>query len=120
MVSRRRFLMSGVAARLSAQTAATRFTVFPADSRRYPDPATELDVYRLTDPAYSSTLPAHYNRAIAKNSSFLLFTCDRTGAPHPFRIDLKTAQTKQLLETADLDGRSLTLTPDNRSFCYFA
>src|SRR6185312_1212969 len=65
-------------------------------------------------------LPASYNRAIAKNSSFMLFCCDRTGSPQAFRIDLKTAQTRQLTDVVNLDGSSLTLTPDNRSFCYFA
>jgi oligogalacturonide lyase len=35
-------------------------------------------------------------------------------------MDLKTAQMKQLTDAEALDGSSLTLTPDNRSFCYFA
>jgi oligogalacturonide lyase len=93
---------------------------FPAGSRHYSDPTTELDVIRLTDPSYSSTLPAYYNRTISRNSGFLLFCCDRGGSPQAFRIDLKTAQTRQLTDTPDLDASSLTLTPDNRSFCYFA
>ena len=93
---------------------------FPASSHHYSDPATELDVIRLTDPAYSSTLPAYYNRTIARNSGFLLYCCDRSGSPQAFRIDLKTAQTRQLTDVRDLDGSSLTLTPDNRSFCFFA
>ena len=65
---------------------------------RYADPATELDVYRLTDPGYTSLLPAYYNRAIAKNSGSLLFTCDRNGSPQVFRMDLKTAATRQLTD----------------------
>jgi oligogalacturonide lyase len=88
--------------------------------RRYPDPLTELDVYLLTDPAYSSILPAHYNRAITKNSSTLLFGSDRGGSMQAWRMDLKTAQSRQLTEVEELDPSSLTLTPDNRSFCYFA
>ncbi len=93
---------------------------FPAGSVRYSDPTTELDVIRLTDPAYTSILPAYYNRAIARNTGFLLFSCDRGGSPQAFRIDLKTAQQRQLTDTPDLDSASLTMTPDNRSFCYFA
>lgn len=93
---------------------------FPGAVRRYADPMTELDVYLLTDPAYTSLLPAHYNRAIARNSGSLLFSSDRTGAMQVFRMDLKTGQTKQLTEAEDLDPGSVTFTPDNRSICYFA
>jgi oligogalacturonide lyase len=111
-------LLSGLAARLAAEGA--RGTTFPAASRRYADPTTELEVFLLTDPAYSSTLPAHYNRALAHNSGSLFFTSDRTGSGQAFRMDLKTAQTRQLTEAVDLDGESLTLTPDNRAIGFFA
>jgi len=93
---------------------------FPSEARRYPDPTTELDVYRLTDPEHAATLPAYYNCAIAHNSGTLLFTSDRTGAPQAFRMDLKTGETHQLTDAADFDGTTLTFTPDNRSFVYFA
>jgi oligogalacturonide lyase len=93
---------------------------FPSGSHHYPDPTTDLDVIRLTDPGYSSLLPPSHNRVIARNSGFLLFSCDRGGSPQAFRIDLKTAQMRQLTDAADLDSSSLSLTPDNRSFCYFA
>jgi oligogalacturonide lyase len=88
--------------------------------KRYSDPATDFDVYRFTDPAYSSTLAAAYNRAIAHNNTFMLFCCDRSGSPQAFRLDLKSGETKELTAVEDLDGSSLTLTPDSRSFCFFA
>jgi oligogalacturonide lyase len=116
--SRRSFLIAGLGARLLAQ--AGRGAAFPGAVRRYPDPMTEFDVYLLTDPAYTSLLTAHYNRSITKNSATLLFTSDRPGSPQAFRMDLKNAQTRQLTDATDLDASSLTLTPDNRSFCYFA
>jgi oligogalacturonide lyase len=117
--SRRSFLASALAAaRLAAQ--APRGQTFPSETHRYQDPTTELDVYRLTDPEHSSTLPAYYNRAIARASGALLFASDRTGAPQAFRMDLKTGETSQLTEAVDLDGSSLTLTPDHRSFAFFA
>ena len=47
----------------------------------YADAATESQVYRLTDPSYSSTLPAAYNRVISRNSGLLLYCCDRKGRP---------------------------------------
>jgi oligogalacturonide lyase len=117
--SRRSLLIAGLAGtRLAAQ--GLKGTTFPSDWRRYSDPTTELDVYRLTDPAYSSTMPAYYNRAIARSSGWMLFCCDRGGSPQAFHMDLKGGQTRQLTEAQELDGASIALLPDNRSFCYFA
>jgi oligogalacturonide lyase len=115
----RRSLLAGLGA-APLFSAGTKGTAFPPDTRRYPDPLTELEVYRLTDPGYSSTLSAPYNRVITRNSSAMLFCCDRDGSPQAFRIDLKKGEEKQLTQVDALDGRSLTLTPDNRSFCFFA
>jgi oligogalacturonide lyase len=117
--SRRSFLIAGLAGtRLAAQ--GPKGTTFPPDWRRYADPTTEMEVYRLTDPAYSSTMPAYYNRAIARSSGWMLFGCDRGGSLQAFQMDLKSGETRQLTEAEDLDGGSLALLPDNRSFCYFA
>jgi len=121
--SRRGFLFSGVAAGLLAQEKPAQEKTgagFPSAIKRYSDPTTELDVYRLTDPSYSSTLPAAYNRAIAHNNAWMLFCCARNGLPQAFRLDLKSGETRELTTVEDLDGSSLTLTPDNRSFCFFA
>ena len=116
--SRRGFLFSGFAAGLFAQERPS--ANFPSAVKRYPDPTTDFDVYRLTDPSYSSTLPAAYNRAIAHNNASMLFCCERNGSPQAFRLDLKSGETRDLTTVEDLDGSSLTLTPDNRSFCFFA
>jgi oligogalacturonide lyase len=117
-LTRRRLLVSSVAALPLA--ASTKGTGFPTETQRYADPLTELDVYRLTDPAHTSRLPAHYNRAISRNSAWLLYACDRDGSLQAYRLDLKNGQEKLLTQAQDLDAASLTLTPDNRSFCYFA
>jgi len=118
-LSRRSFLMAGVAGtRLAAQ--GPKGATFPSDWRRYSDPTTEMEVYRLTDPVYSSTMPAYYNRAIARSSGWMLFGCDRGGSFQAFRMDLKSGETRQLTEAEGLDGASIALLPDNRSFCYFA
>jgi oligogalacturonide lyase len=118
-LSRRSLLIAGLAGTpLAAQ--ALKGTTFPSDWRRYSDPTTELEVYRLTDPAYSSTMPAYYNRAIARSSGWMLFCCDRGGSPQAFHMDLKSGETRQLTEAEELDGASIALLPDNRSFCYFA
>jgi oligogalacturonide lyase len=116
--TRRSLLVSGIAiTRLLAQQ---RGETFPSDSERYADPLTELDVYRLTKPVYSTTMTAWYNRGITRNSTWMLCCCDRGGSPQAFRLDLKNGEMKQLTQTDGLDGSTLTLTPDNRSFCYFA
>ena len=116
--TRRSLLAAGLALPLTGES--RKGAELPAESRRYADPSTEYDVFRLTDPEHTSTLPAYYNRAITRNSGTLLFCSDRTGTPQAFRMDLKTAQMRQLTDAEGLDSSSLTLTPDNRSFCYFA
>ena len=118
-LTRRSLLLSGIAAvRLLAD--AKKGEAFPSDSSRYADPLTELDVYRLTKPDYSTTMTAYFNRGIAHNSGWMLCCCDRTGAPQGFHLDLKSGEMKQMTDARDLDGATLTLIPDNRQFCYFA
>jgi oligogalacturonide lyase len=118
-LTRRSLLFSGiVATRLAAD--GKKGEPFPSDAGRYPDPLTEIDVYRLTKPEYSTTMTAYFNRGIARNSGWMLCCCDRTGAPQGFHLDLRNGDMKQMTEAQELDGASLTLTPDNRQFCYFA
>lgn len=120
--TRRGFLLTGLAAAGAASEGRKppALPAFPSDARRYSDPSTGLEVVRLTDPAWSSTLPAFYNRAFASHGGYLLFTCGRTGSPQVFRLDLKSAATQQLTGVENLDGATLTLTPDDRAFCYCA
>lgn len=92
---------------------------FESEWRRYADPATELEVLRLTDPAHSSFLPAYYNRFHARRNAFLIFACDRTGSRQAFRMDLKTGELRQLTEVEDLDPASLSLLRDERGFIFF-
>ena len=115
--TRRAFVCSLAAARSFAQSG--KGAQFPTDWKRYPDPATEFMVLRLTDPAYTSHLPAYYQRAVARRGGYLLFTADRTGSPQAFRMDLKTGESRQLTGAVALDPASLTLLPDERGFCYF-
>jgi oligogalacturonide lyase len=116
--SRRSLLVSALAVRLRAQERGA--PAFPSEITPYLDDTTELDVYRLTDPAHTSTLPAGYNRAIARDSAWMLFCCNRQGTPQVFRMDLRTGETRPLTSVEGLDGTSVTLTPDNRLFCFFA
>jgi oligogalacturonide lyase len=121
-LSRRYLLATAIgASRAFAQGAkGQKGQMFEAEVERYPDPTTEFQVYRLTEPTYTSVLPGRYNRVISRNSGMLLYCSDRTGSQQAFRMDLKTGDSHQLTESDDLDGNSLTLLPDNRSFCFFA
>jgi oligogalacturonide lyase len=93
--------------------------VFGSDLKEFADPATELNVYRLTSPSYSACLPAYYQRAISRKGQFLICWSDRTGSPQAFRIHLKSGEWLQLTDAAAMDGSTLTLMPDERSICYF-
>ncbi len=117
MLPRRAFLslLASSALRSNAEKGGT----FPSEWKRYPDPATELEVYRLTNPTHSSFLPAYYERAVSRRGNFLLYSSDRTGSLQAFRMDLKTGESRQLTDVKDLDGASLSLLPDERGFCYF-
>jgi oligogalacturonide lyase len=121
-VTRRSFLVSGLAAAgaLANDSKGPKGAVFESEWMPYSDAATEFQVYRLTDPSYSSTLPATYNRLITRNSGTLLYCSERSGTPQAFRMDLKSGDTMQLTDRKELDGSSLALLPDSRSFCYFA
>ncbi len=90
----------------------------PSEARRYSDPATELEVTRLTDPAHTSVLPASGQRVIGKRSGFLLYASDRGGSLQAYRMDLKSGESRQLTDAGALDAGSLTLLPDDRGFCY--
>ena len=111
-------LFAGVTA--SRLWGAEKGATFPTDSGRYPDPLTSIDVFRLTKPDYSTTMTAYYNRGIGRNSAWMLCCCDRAGTPQAFHLDLKSGEMKQLTQVEGLDGETLTLTPDNRSFCFVA
>ncbi len=88
---------------------------FPSEQRRYPDPATELEVLRLTDPEHSAFLPRH---GASRRGNFLLYASDRGGSWQAYRMDLKTGESRAVTEAADLDPATLTLLPDDRSFVF--
>ncbi len=91
---------------------------YPSEVKRFKDPATEFDVYRLTNPAYQSWLPAYYERAVSRHDSFLIYTSDRSGTLQAYRMDIKTGQSKLLTRAQNLVRESLTLAADERNFYY--
>lgn len=112
--------MSTVPIGCAAALAADRFKPVPSSIFRYSDLSTEFQVSRLTDPAYTSFLPAHYGRVMPRKGTFLLYACDLTGRMEAFRMEAKNGVSRQLTEQESLDPSSLTLTPDEHSFCCVA
>lgn len=94
--------------------------VYPSEVHRYADEATESIVFRLTDPAHESRLPAPYNRPISRKNDFLIYTSDRSGSLAAYRLDLKSGESHGLTSAPDLVPDSLTLAPDDRDFVYVA
>ena len=77
VLSRRLFLSSFAGA--SACFAADQGQVFPTETKRYTDQATDFFVYRLTDPAHKSWLPSGYGRVISRRGNLMLYASDRSG-----------------------------------------
>jgi oligogalacturonide lyase len=100
--------------------AAEKAGTYPSEIKRYADEATEFNVFRLTDPAHQSWLPAPYNRAISKKTEFLIHSSDRSGSMQAYRLDLKNGQSRVLTQATDLVTGSPTLAPDEREFAFLA
>src|SRR5215471_7630880 len=94
--------------------------IFPSAFHRYNDPSTDFPVLRLTDPSFTSLMPAHYQHAIARRGNWLLFASDLSGRLEAYRMDLKNGAAHQLSEENGLDPASLTFTPDERGVCCLA
>jgi oligogalacturonide lyase len=109
-LSRRWFLASLPAACFGQSGAKGR--VLPSAFKRYADPATELPVIRLTDPACTSILSS-----VSKHG-FLICASDVSGRFEASRIDLKSGQQKQLTDAAALDPHSVQLQADGRAIVY--
>src|SRR5580658_694170 len=97
-LSRRRFVASiaNFSATAGACLAFDKAGTYPSEIKRYADEATEFNVFRLTDPAHQSWLPALYSRAISKKTEFLLHSSERSGSVQAYRLDLKSGQSRVL------------------------
>ena len=82
----------------------------------YEDPTTEFEVRRLTQPSYSSYLPAWPGRAVSRRSEFAIVATDRTGSLQLQRLDLKSGQSRVLAPLSD--PRAFTLSADDRTVYY--
>lgn len=91
----------------------------PPEWVKYPDPATELDVVRLTDPKFASGLTASHLRQFGRRSDFLLYWTERSGSRQICHLDLKGGESRQITEVRALDTATVSLAPDERSAVFF-
>jgi hypothetical protein len=84
---------------------------------RYVDPATEFTVLRLTDPQFTSSLPAIGNRGVTARQ--LLYASDLDGKWQAYRMDLKSKESRQLTDAENLDASSIGLLANERGFWHF-
>ena len=117
-LSRRGFLASVSAACFGAETGA-KGRIFPSFITRFPDPATEFPVLRLTDPRHTAFLPPSYTRPFARHGNFLLYASNMAGGFEAFRLDAKTGQSRQLTVSEDFDPHNFSLFGDDRWIAYF-
>lgn len=89
-----------------------------SEFKRYADPATELEVVRLTDPSFASGLTAPHLRQFTRRADAMVYWSERNGTRQIYRLDLKSGQSKQLTGAAALDVTSFALSADDR-FLYF-
>jgi oligogalacturonide lyase len=111
MALSRRWFLASLPAACFGQTVAKGRNL-PSALKRYSDPATELPVVRLTDPAFTSVRPS------VSRHGFLVCASNVSGRYEAYRIDLKSGQQKQLTDAADLDPQSLRLLADDRGIVY--
>jgi oligogalacturonide lyase len=113
--SRRTLLLAsvGVSALIGAPA---KGGILPADGNHYDDPTTEFEVRRLTQPSYSSYLPAWPGRAVSRRSEFAIVATDRTGSLQLQRLDLKSGQSRVLAPIGA--PRAFTLSADDRTVYY--
>ena len=116
--TRRAALLSGAGA-LSAASLAQKGTLRNPEWREYADPATEFDLFRLTDPAHAALLPPSYAHVLDRRNGFLVFAANPEGSYQAYRMDLKNGDSRQLSTAAAFDPAAFTLTPDERSLCYW-
>jgi oligogalacturonide lyase len=88
----------------------------PAVWRRFADGATEVELVRMTDPAWETRLPPPANSCCSSRSNFLLCVTNRTGSEMVARIDTKNGQMQMLGEGSALRVDTLLLSPDEKSY----
>lgn len=116
LISRREFL-AGLPA-IQTRPASGKGQQYPSEIKRYPDPLTDREAWRLTGLLNLHHLPDCYQRFVAHNNSFLLLGGERGGERQIFRMELPSGRMVQLSEGSGVGTYSICLAPDERSFFF--
>ncbi len=121
LIGRRAFLALTATSLLGAETASPggKGSSFIYAPQHFLDRATELDLYRLTDPKYRSVMPAPHLHFVSRRGRFLIVCCERSGSMQAWRVDWHNGESRQLTSAAALDPSSVALTSDDHAlfFC---
>ena len=93
--------------------------VSASEFKRYADPATELEVVRLTNPVFASGLTAPSNHQFTRRGDALFYWSERDGTRQIYHLDLKSGASKQLTSAAALDATCFAVSPDDRYLYFF-
>jgi oligogalacturonide lyase len=115
----RRAWLLGLSASAARAADLAKGQIAPPEALRFPDSATELEVVRLTNPAYTALLPAPQLRSISRHLGFFIYSSDRSGSMQVWRMELKTGESRLLTNAESLDPASVAMSPDERSCYYF-
>lgn len=91
----------------------------PTGWLRYADPATEGEVFRLTDPRIESWMPALPARAVTRRGNRLLFAQKSESGWQAWVMDLSKGGARALGMTSGLIPASLSLSADDRNALCF-
>jgi oligogalacturonide lyase len=117
-IGRRAFLALSASTLLSAQSV-RRGAESTYRPYHFLDAATELDLFRITDPQFDATLPFSHLHFISRRGHFLLYSSNQPGSRQIYRLDYKSGQSKQLTAAETLDAQCIALTPDERGAFFF-
>ncbi len=91
----------------------------PTGWLRYADPATEGEVFRLTDPKFEVWMPALPARALSRRGNLLLFSQKVDGRWQPCAMDMSKGPWRVLASPEAMAPESLSFSADDRYALYF-
>ena len=119
LIARRALLLSISGALTSLRAETGKGTTLALQPHHFLDPATEFDLYRLTDPSKTSLLPAPNLHCISRKGRFLVHGSDRSGTMQAWRLDWHTGDSRQLTGGSQVDPSTIALTNDDRTVFFF-
>lgn len=87
----------------------------PSEIKRYSDPLTDREVWRLTGLSRPHYFPYPHQKFIAHNNSFVVLAEEQEEGAQILRMELPSGRTETLSEGPGVAGFSICLAPDDRS-----